>query len=261
MKLLKRKILFTLASEVDFFSPRVDFDYYPYLFLYWRLKSFKKSSIRDACLQLVKSGEVDKITRNQKVYFRLTSQGRSRLLSFFPISTGQKKVWDRVWRFVIFPKPPISPLPPFDLRRLRQTLRRLGFKKLSRGVYLTPLPISGKLNELLLEKKFPAKITVIESRKLLLSDDKQLAKQTWPLEKMQKEYQNLITKQKSLLKRLKSQKGLNQQTKEQFSLILDNFFSLLEKDPGLPRKLLFDDWAAFQCQETLLKLTQMIKSN
>ncbi len=244
MKLLKRKTLFALASETDFFSPRVDFDYYGYKFLYDRLFNYQPSSIRDACLQLVQSGELDKISRNRIAYFRLTARGREQLLSFFPQSVGQKKVWDKTWRIALIK----------DSRKLRVILRRMGFRKLARGVYITPLPISAKIKDLLLSGKFSAKIAVIESRRLILGDDQQLAKQIWPLGELQQGYQNLIRESKALLTKIKSQEQLSDEVKKQFSLILNNYFSLLEQDPGLPKKLLLDDWPALEAQKLLLKL-------
>jgi DNA-binding transcriptional regulator PaaX len=265
MKLLKRKIIFSLASEIDFFKLNEGFSYYSYSFLYGRLINFRHSSIRDAILQLVKTGEVDKIVRNNFSFFRLTARGRERLLSFFPMSLGQKKVWDKIWRLVIFPTQPRFTQPrgcPFvdNLRRLRRTVRQLGFKKLSRGVYLTPLPVSAKLRELLLEKDFSANIAVIESRRLILGDDKQLAKQIWPLDDLLKKYQNLINRMRVLLRRLKKQKRLTQEGKKQFLLIFNFFFTLLEKDPGLPRKLLASDWPADFAKELFFKLSRRFKN-
>lgn len=258
MKVLKRKILFTLASEVDFFIKSEGFEYKPYGFIYWRLGDYQKSSIRDAVLQLVESGEIDKITRNGTPLFRLTSQGRDRLLSFFPISIGQRKVWDRIWRIAIISsklKVQNSKL----IRNLRRGLRKLGFKKLSRGVYLTPLPISAKLREFLLENNLTAQIAVIESRKLLVGDDKQLAKQIWQLDSLVESYSQFVNRVKNLLSFFKKQKGLSKKEKKQFSFILNILFSLLETDPGLPKKLLPDDWPADVAREQFLKLALKIK--
>jgi len=207
----------------DFFKISEGFEYYPYKFLYARLLNYKSSSIRDAVLQLAASGEIDKITRNKTVLFRLTAQGRSRLLYFFPISVGQKKVWDRIWRIAVIKARKTIKLGKAragstsevtqsgsseveqarDFRKLRQTLRTLSFRKLSRGVYITPLPISAQLKNFLLEEKISVKIAVIESRRLLLGDDKQLAKQVWSLNSLLKEYQNLINQAIVLLKYVK----------------------------------------------------------
>ena len=264
MKLLKRKILFTLASEIDFFSRTESFNYKPYYFLYWRLAGYQESSIRNAVLQLVESGEIDKIMRNSTSLFRLTSQGRDRLLSFFPISIGQKRVWDRRWRIAIVSSSQGSSLakdnPSRKIRKLRKGLRKLGFKKLSRGVYLTPLPVSERLKEFLFQDNLTPHLGgVIESRRLVIGDDKQLAKQIWPLNKLGQAYNQSISRIERLLVVLRKQKRLLDKEKKQFSLILDNIFSLLAADPGLPKKLLPNDWPLDLARERFLKLAEAVK--
>jgi DNA-binding transcriptional regulator PaaX len=185
------------------------------------------------------------------INFRLTARGREQLLSFFPQSVGQKKVWDKTWRIALIK----------DSRKLRVILRSLGFRKLARGVYITPLPISVQIKDLLLSGKFSAKIAVIESRRLVLGDNQQLAKQIWPLTEVQQGYQKLIRDGQTLLRMTKDQRQLSDEVKKQFSLILNRYFSLLEQDPGLPRKLLLDDWPALEAQKLLLRLTFCFRTN
>lgn len=283
MKLLKRLILFTLASEIDFFLKAEGFEYKPYKFLYERLANYKHSSIRDATLQLAETGEIDKIIKNGLSFFRLTARGRERLLSFFPISIGQKKVWDRIWRIAV-----ISPvianfnsranrrLPPTSrlrrirksantkeladkIRTLRHNLRKMGFKKLSRGVYLSPLPISKDIKEYLLKTDLFGLVTVIESRRLLIGDNAQLAWHIWGLEELVEKYNQVVKGIEKLLNNLKKQKKLSNQSKLQFSAILSDYFSLLETDPGLPKKLLPTDWPADFAHECFLKLVEKVK--
>jgi DNA-binding transcriptional regulator PaaX len=280
MKVLKRKILFSLASETDFMQNESGFDYKPYKYLYLRLINFSQSSVRDATLQLTESGYIDKIVRNAVPMFRLTSRGRQKLLSFFTLTWGQKRVWDNIWRLAIISQHKISKQGKRIkkrgrktgnnregssdntqiLRILRRNLRSLGFKRLSRGIYITPLPVSGKIKDFYLENtKYSANITVIESRKLLIGDNQQLAKQVWQLDTLIIKYHQFITNISNLLKKLKQQKRLNQQEKLQFTLILEQYFSLLEADPGLPKKLLPPDWPYDKAQLEFYKLSQTVK--
>jgi DNA-binding transcriptional regulator PaaX len=270
MKLLKRLILFTLASEVDFFNKTEGFDYKSYRFLYHRLMGYQESSIRDAALQLVGLGEVDKIVRNEAPLFRLTSRGRDRLLSFFILSIGQKRVWDNIWRVVLIGQE-LSPIKSNkanksnrtnwtnELRTLKTGLKKLGFRMFSRGVYLSPLPISARLREYLLHNNASAATIVIESRQILVGDDQQLAKEIWQLTKIEEEYQLLISRINQLLSVLKSKKVLNDKEKNSFSAILTNYFSLLENDPGLPKKLLSPDWPLELVKEKFLKLAARLR--
>jgi DNA-binding transcriptional regulator PaaX len=263
MRKLKQLILFTLSSEQDIFSWPDSFAYKNYAYLYWRLCQFSPSSIRDGVLKLCDSGEVDKIVRNNTPLYRLTSQGRDRLLSFFPISIGQRRVWDRIWRIALIKtsiKGKDKSLGRSDglqeLREARNGLRELGFKKLASSVYITPLPVSVKTKDFCLKNQFiNAQIAVIESRKLIFGDDKQIAKNIWGLDLINKQYQDIISSIGKLLKAFKKKKMLSDKAKKEFSLILADYFSLLKKDPGLPKKLLEADWPGDLARERFLKLS------
>lgn len=268
MKLLKRLILFTLASEIDFFNLKEGFAYQTYSYIYNRLINYQPSSIRDAVLKLVEAGEIDKITRNAAPFFRLTSRGRERLLSFFTISIGQKRVWDRIWRIALLHSEKKTDKKETkkqkaeeekESRQLRRGLEKLGFKQLSRGIYVTPLPISAKLREFLLTNDFLHKLTVIESRKLLVGDDEQLANHIWQLDSLIESYNKFISCTDQLLRVFKQQKGLLTKEKKTFSALLTFYFSLLKKDPGLPKKLLSADWPADLAKERFLKLGERVK--
>lgn len=265
-------VLFVLASEEDLLSRPESFNYKDYSYLYWRLSGYEESSIRGSVLQLVATGEVDKIVRNNTPLYRLTSQGRDRLMSLFPISIGQKRVWDRIWRIALIKGVSGSSLRIkgssakkkeresrlgclTDLREIRRGLRGLGFKKLSSSVYITPMPVSVKIKEFCLKNKFiNAQIAVIESRRLLIGDDKQIAKNIWDLERINALYHEFIRNVNKLLKVFRQKKVLSVREKKQFSLILSTYFSLLKQDPGLPKRLLEADWPADLAQTQFLKL-------
>lgn len=248
MKVLKKKILLTLSLPVDFFKKGESSIYQPYRFLYFLLPNFRRGSIRDAVGQLNRSGELDKIVRNNVPYFRLTGAGRERLFSFFPISLGQSRVWDRRWRIVIG-----TP------RKVRRKLRELGFRKLARGVYITPMPVSGQLRSFLLQENLLGEVTVIESRRFLAGDDKNLAKKIWELEELVKEYGDFIKKCKSLLKKMKSEKRLKNRDKNEVVELFNSYFFLLSSDPGLPKKVLPSDWPADLARETFLSIFERLR--
>jgi DNA-binding transcriptional regulator PaaX len=214
------------------------------------------------------SGEIDKIIRNSIPLFRLTGKGRDRLLSFFPISIGQKRVWDRIWRLAIISSIKVINKNKFsskrtlaescELRKLKTNLIKMGFRALSRGIYLTPLPISAKLREFLITCKFNAQIEVIESRRLLFGDDKQLAKRIWDLEQLHNRYSQLIKAMVRLLTTLDNSNHKIYKEKTNIFLIYKNYFHLLESDPGMPMKLLTADWPANLAKEKFLKLAQLL---
>jgi len=249
MRILKKKILLALSLPVDFFKGKESFSYYPYSFLYFLIK-FKKGSVRDAIGQLVKSGEVDKIIRNNMSYFRLTGVGRERLLSLFPISVGQGQVWDQRWRIII---------KNVKCQMSNVKLKEFGFKKLARGVYITPMPISEELKSYLLEENLLGGVVIVESRGLLTIDNKDLAKKIWNLEELAKRYNDFIKQCKRLLKRVVTKKRLKDREENEVVKLFDSYFFLLFGDPGLPKKVLLDDWPADFAREIFLDFFEQLR--
>jgi phenylacetic acid degradation operon negative regulatory protein len=254
MRVLKKKLLFALASEVDFFLRAEGYEYKPYEFLYFRLSEFEKGSVRDAAVRLSRGGAVDRITRNGQAQFRLTGVGREKLLKSLAISRGQKRVWDRIWRTVV-----VEGLGE-DLRLLQRKLRALGYRRVARGVYITPLAVSDKTKELLMEKTWTNKVFVIESRRLIVGDDWQLARRLWDLDKQAGKYADFVRQAESLLKKARRNLVVLQQSNAGFKQVFDRYFWLLFSDPGLPRKLLPDDWQAEKAKELFLRLVELTKT-
>ena len=248
MKILKRKILLALSLPVDFFKRKEGFSYQPYSYFYFLLQ-FKQSSIRTAIGQLVKSGEIDKISRNNVPYFRLTGVGRARLLSFFPIALGQSRVWDGRWRIIV----------NVDRKIKEPKLREFGFKRLARGVFITPLPVSTQIKDFLLDKNLLGKVILLETRRFLAPDDEKIAKKHWQLEGLVIKYAIFVKQCRRLLKRINRQKRLENRDKKEVVDLFDAYFLLLSHDPGLPKKLLADDWPGDFARKVFLKIFDRLK--
>lgn len=266
MQDLKSLVLFILAIEADFLNPtKQSFAYHDYSYIYQRLDQFKKSSIRGAVLQLVEEGDIDKLTSSAKPSFRLTERGRSKLLQDFPLYQQQKKVWDRKWRIALIRggkrgrKPENRTERITNLRDLRTGLRELGFRQFIRGVYLTPFPIEERLNEFLLENKFTPFVTVFVSDDLMVGDNKQLAFRLWNLESLIDQYQDLSKKVDKLIINIKGQNNLKGQVKKDFNFLIQKYYQVLKKDPGLPRQLLIDQWPGDTLQRKFLELTKLVE--
>ena len=268
MKTLKKQILLTFSLPIDFFDQTEGFVYLPYSFLYLLLTDYQRSSIRDAVNQLAESGEVDKIISDQRQqrpphrragqqqrqqsFFRLTGLGRQRLLGFFPISLGQRRVWDRRWRLVVIN----SQRPPSQnqWRQTRKKMKKLGFRRLTKAVYLTPLAVSQILQDFFMEKNLLGRLFFIESRRFLAGDDQKLAKNVWKWEETSQNYQNLIRESQGLLKKLKNEKKLGNEAKKELPRLLKNYYFLLSSDPGLPKKVLPADWPGDLARESFLAI-------
>ena len=254
MRILKTKLLFALASEKDFLRKTEGYGYKTYGFLYFRLAEFEQGSVRDAVVHLSREGALDKIVRDNKAKFRLTGLGRERLLDELPLYKGQMKVWDRIWRIVI-----VEGVGK-ESRQIGNSLGRLGYKRVARGVYVTPFSVSKETKELFLSNKWQGKGQIIESRKMILGDDLKMARQLWKLDKTSVGYLKFINKADRLLKLSRQNIALLQQSKGGFKDVFDGYFYLLLRDPGLPKKLLPPDWQADRAKELFSRLMVMAKT-
>lgn len=235
MKLLKTKLLFTLGSEAG--EP----EYKSYEWLYFRLSEFDRGSVREAATELEKAGLVDKIIRGNKALFRITANGKSQ---FERRTAG----WDNIWRVAILTN------PGEEARPLARELGRLGYKRVSRAVYVTMFSVSEATKRLFLQTKYQNKGEVIESRRLIVGDSLQLAKNLWGLEAKTREYHDFVNLCERLLKLARQNIMLLKQPKLGFKLAFDQYFRLMKTDPGLPKKLLPVDWQADEAKELFSRL-------
>lgn len=249
MKLLKKKLLFALFSD----QPGQNFEYHNYDFLYLRSSEFDKSSVREAAGDLVSSGFVDKLTRNRRSWFRLTTLGREIILKKLNLMPTREP-WDRHWRIVTVNKIGAS------LRPLQRELYKLGFKRFSRGVYLVPANVSEAAKEVLLKGKWLNQATLIESRRLVSGDERQLARNLWHLEKIGDKYVQFVTQAERLLKQSRVNLVLLQQAKFGFKTVFDSYYRLVSLDPGLPKALLPPDWKQEEARSIFYRLVELAKT-
>ncbi len=254
MRRLKTKLLFALASEVDYLKKAEGYKYKGYKFLYFRLSEYEQGSIRDAVMRLSREGAVDKIIRGNQARFRLTGAGRERLLEQIPRYKGQKKVWDRTWRIVILTE------VGKRSREIKTALGALGYKRVSRGVYVTPLRVSEETKRFFREKNWSSRAEVIESRKLIVGDDLGLARRLWGLDQTAAGYMGFIKQAEQVLKMGRKNVLLLQQPKGGFRSMFDLYFKLLLTDPGLPKKLLPEDWPANKAKDLFDRLVMLSKT-
>ncbi|MDZ4229172.1 MAG: PaaX family transcriptional regulator C-terminal domain-containing protein [Patescibacteria group bacterium] len=250
MKLLKKKLLFSLVFD----QPGLDFTYHSYKYLYWRTSEYEAGSVRDAVNDLVKEALVDKLTRNRRAWFRVTASGRQVLLKSWHYQIRQEP-WDKHWRLLI-----ITNKIGASLRPLQRDLQALGYRHLSRGVYLTGANVSEATRELLIKNHWLNQAVVIESRRVLGADDQQLARNLWHLESLGRQYDQFITLADRLLRLSRRNLVLLQQAKFGFKAVFDGYFKLLLADPGLPKALLPPKWPADEARELFFRLAELAKT-
>jgi len=243
IKKLKKKILFYLCLEQNFLKRQENFPYYNYRYLYQRLAGFRKGSIRDAVNQLKKSRDIDRISYNNRSFFKITKIGMERLYSFFPFYKTPQE-WDGKWR--------ISFSKDKDFHKI---LKQFGFKEFIKNVYLCPYLNFPLLRDRILAKRISEETTVIQVEKFVLGDQKEIIDRLWNLKRFSKGYKKVIKRAKSLLKRFTNKKNLTHKQKKPFFLISDFFLSLLENDPGLPEDIVLYSSDRKQASQVFKKLS------
>ncbi|HKZ35927.1 MAG TPA: PaaX family transcriptional regulator C-terminal domain-containing protein [Patescibacteria group bacterium] len=231
MKLLKKKLLFALNSQAEI-------GYHPYDFLYFRLSEFESGSVRDAVVRLEKAGAIDKLTRNNRVQMRITNLGREMLTEEIGVLNGPRKPWDGRWRIVVLNG------VKNQHHSLLKGLKSLSYRRVARGVYVSPLTVSNATRQLFLDKTWTQLAQIIESRRLILGDDLQWARTLWGLDKLGREYEDFVSLADRLLKISRKNYLLLRQSKGGFKQVFDRYFYLQSADPHLPRQLLPPSWQA-----------------
>src|SRR3989344_7868301 len=234
MKLLKKKLLFALNSQAEI-------GYHPYDFLYFRLSEFESGSVRDAVVRLISVGAIDKLTRNNRVEMRITSVGQQLLMGAIAPSdppAGGESRWDGRWRIVVLNG------VKNQHHSLLKGLKSLSYRRVARGVYVSPLTVSNATRQLFLDKTWTQLAQIIESRRLILGDDLQWARTLWGLDKLGREYEDFVSLADRLLKISRKNYLLLRQSKGGFKQVFDRYFYLQSADPHLPRQLLPPSWQA-----------------
>lgn len=205
---------------------------------------YKRSSVGPTVSRLLSVGEIEKIERGDKLYYRLTSKGSRKLKEDVPLFKLASKPWDGQWRIIIFD---IEEKEKFLREALRDKLVSLGFGRWQRSVYITPHDLEQEINQYLQAKKlFPAAICLV-ARQGDLGDDKVLANKIWQLDDLNDNYQDFIDDCERLLMK-KEYKTIKEEEVRNLWLA---YKRLIVRDPFLPRELLPKGWLAQKARRIL----------
>lgn len=205
----------------------------------------RKSVFQMAVSRSLKAGEIEKIIKEGEPYFRIKPPGKERLIRIFPIYKLADAGWDGRWRVVIFDIPEIDKK---TREYLRLKLISLGFGKLQKSVYISPLDVLADLKEYLQNLNLYGKVIVFEAREVFTKDQKVVAEYVWKLDKLNERYLRLIDLIYS--KDECDEKEWRQRKKE----IKQEFFQILRNDPILPKELLPSNWAGETAKRLIVNL-------
>lgn len=212
---------------------------------YFDFLDIKKSAFRSALYKSLRVGEVEKVIEDDEPYFRITSQGKGRLVRMFPIYRLAEKPWDGKWRVVIFDIPEVERTTRLGLR---SELISLGFGQLQKSVYLSPLDVLADLKEYLQNLNLYGKAIVFEAREVFTKDQRVVTNYVWNLDKLNERYLELIDKIYS------KDECDEQEWKERVKEIKKEFFEILLNDPILPKELLPSDWAGDNVRKLITQI-------
>lgn len=236
---LTRDLLILLAVLVD------EIDAYSFKNQLRRLYCdgwYKRSSFGPTVSRLLSVGDIEKIEKKGKMYYRLTSKGSQRIKEDIPISKLARRPWNGRWRIVIFD---IKEEKKFIREALRDKLLSLGFGKWQRSVYITPHDIEQEINKYLISKKlFPSCVCFVAQRSDL-GDDKALAERVWRLDELNDEYHEFINDCQELVEKIEDKKIKDKEVRDLWLV----YKSLTSKDPHLPKELLPKEWLAEEARK------------
>lgn len=180
-------------------------------------------SIRVIVNRLFDRGFIQKIIKDGKAYFRLTSAGVSHInVLFFP---GNGEKWDGKWRVV-----------------LDSSYGNNSFGMLQKRVYVSPFPFKGKP---------PPQQLFFETRQLGTFSHKQVVEEVWKLSRLIDRFEAWIVQAKSFRSSLASGWSRYEVVRTIFQ-----YEDLMEDMPTLPRELLPSDWPEKRAQKVFIRLIQ-----
>lgn len=194
--------------------------------------TYKKHNFVQTLSRELKTGEIEKVIKNGRVYVRLTAKGKSRAQRDFPIIEFTKS-WSGKWILVIFD---IEETSRKTRDVLRNRLKNLGFGMLQKSIWLSPLPLGAEMREVIEAKRLEKHVFVLEVSNLIAGDPKELVAQVWNIEKLEKQY---IELKESLVEVEKSIESLHDREQNRDDLASDpRLKSLIMERVRIKRKML-----------------------
>ena len=144
-------------------------------------RQYTRQNFYQAVWRSVRTGDIEKVVKDNKAYLRLTTVGKNRVHRDFPLTAFSRR-WNKKWVILIFDIEE-------KLRRLRNTLRNklknIGFGMLQQSVWITPLPIAKDMMEFISNNNLKEYVFILEVSSVLLGDPKELARRVWHLDDLE----------------------------------------------------------------------------
>lgn len=252
---LKAQILLCLAETIDYLKGIGEAVFTPYPHIYDYFSDRNRGSIRRSVEDLLKTGNIEKIVEDGVPKFKITSQGKIKLLSEIPLAKFRKEPWDGIWRMVIFDIPEKEK----KLRdALRQKLKELGFGKWQESVYISPFKISEQVSEFIKSRDLDDYAVVLESRKILAGDEKELARAIFNLDDLHAQYLDFLELCGAINNELNKKGRERKKILDLWQKIREAYYQILLVDPGLPKELLPEDWLEEEAEKLFKRVSKAV---
>lgn len=147
-------------------------------------RRYKRSNFLQMVDRSLNTKDIEKVVRNDKVYLRLTSQGKTKAFRDFPILNLTKK-WSKHWAMVVFD---IEEKSKSIRERFRNKLKALGFGMLQKSIWISPLVIGEDMKQVIESIGLSKNAYVLEVSGFIFGNPKELVRRIWNLEKLEEVY-------------------------------------------------------------------------
>lgn len=167
----------------------------------------------------------------------LTSRAQRVFYEEYPLARLRDEKWDGSWTIITYDFPNTRKA---DRDYFRNKLKVLGFGCPQESLYVSPLPLSEPLLELIKGEELGEYVWVTRAQGVLGLTDVEVAKKAWALDKLASLYNKLL----EVLPRVK--KINEQKIKTEWQ---EHYLALDNADPYLPKELLPNGWPGNECKK------------
>lgn len=226
----------------------------------WVPRKYKKHNFYQLVSRSFKTQLIEKVEKAGEVYIRITSKGKNEIQRDFPMLSLQNRKWDRRWRIVMFD---IEEIKKQVRERLRIKLKELGFGMLQKSVFISPHDMLKDFSEFAALTGIKDYLYLLETHKLIVSDERELANKVWKLDDLNEKYKNIIDeiykmKNSHMIAdsdRMKKSDGqMEEKVRNIKANIRNSWLKIVLEDPFLPRTFLPKPWYGDKAEKLVKKL-------
>jgi len=184
---------------------------------------------------LSKDGFIEYVESSSTPTAKLTAKGFYDIVLTYPVFRFTQEKWDDKWRILSYE----IPEKKRELRdRFRRKVASWGMGPWHRSFWITPHPIIPSLKELVTDQAEEKYIQAFESD-YVFGDRENLIEKVWGKSSLEKKYRSLFKTWHTVL-------STDKPNADKMASVVSSYIDVLKDDPGLPKKLIGEDWIGFE---------------